>query len=235
MNNSYFAKNKYVGLAASEYERRRNQMPRWHQELEVVKTYVDGIKEGSSVLDVPFGTGRFVDNYVNRKLSVFGVDISPDMIFSARQSLGKTFAKCNVQVADAEALPFSDNAFDYVISIRFIKWLPTLEIVEKVLSEFARVSRSEIFLQVKVVPDRRFGFMGLRDLGSNAVGVVRRRVRTMLGRMSPVESRAKARRYRDADLQFLFAKLGLVVKPEIVGASQSPGLRYYVLSQNRGA
>jgi hypothetical protein len=57
----------------------------------------------------------------------------------------------------------------------------------------------------------------------------------MLGRMSPVESRAKARRYRDADLQFLFAKLGLVVKPEIVGASQSPGLRYYVLSQNRGA
>ena len=100
----------------------------------IVENYLSKIAPGSPVLDIPAGTGRFIQFCLDRGLRYTGVDISADMLEVART---KVPAGANVEltVADARALPFEDDAFDYAIIIKFIKWLPTVETLTDVLGE----------------------------------------------------------------------------------------------------
>ncbi len=41
--------------------------------------------EGIKVLDVPFGTGRFVQMFLEKKMEIHGIDISEDMYVAAKE------------------------------------------------------------------------------------------------------------------------------------------------------
>jgi malonyl-CoA O-methyltransferase len=76
------------------------------------------------ILDVGTGTGTLLSLLPGlfRDVSVFGVDLAPEMIRMARRKLqGEKDA--NLLAADAERLPFVDNAFDLVLSTSAFQWL----------------------------------------------------------------------------------------------------------------
>ena len=90
-----------------------------------------------SVLDVPFGTGRFHAIYKERGLQVVGADLSLAMLQQARRKTGGgAFLS-----ADLENLPFADQAFDVVVCIRLFHLIRDPKIRLRFLQEVRRVSR----------------------------------------------------------------------------------------------
>ena len=103
-----------------------------------------------TILDLPTGTGRFVESFLEEGHVLVGADISHAMMREAAAKLGKDppstmlgFVQC-----DAEALPFREASFDAVASIRFFMHL-TPEVRVRVLSEFARVSRNWVIVDYR--------------------------------------------------------------------------------------
>jgi SAM-dependent methyltransferase len=69
-------------------------------------------RRGRSLLEVGCGTGVFLEHLYQTGFDVTGVDRSESMAAAARQRLG---CKADIQVANAERLPFGDKEFDYVV------------------------------------------------------------------------------------------------------------------------
>ncbi len=99
---------------------------------------------GARVLDLPAGTGRFLDLLAPR-YTITGADVSLEMLGQARrrnaQVDGATFAQ-----ADATRLPFATDAFDCVMSIRFLGHLPD-DVRRRAFAEMARVSRAYVLIE----------------------------------------------------------------------------------------
>jgi len=134
---------------AQDYIAKRAKTEKWLKEQAIMQELLTEIPNSSTVLDVPFGTGRFVDLYLKKNMSVFGVDISKDMLVVAKKYLGDAYSYCNIKVGSAEHLHFEDNLFDLVVSCRFFTLIP-LDLAKRVLSEFYRVSKSKIILNIRL-------------------------------------------------------------------------------------
>lgn len=139
---SYFAK------GAETYLEKRAQHEDWRLEQLAVASLLERIPDGSSVLDVPFGTGRFVDLYLDKRMDVFGIEQSSDMLEAARKTLGAKFDSCNAQTGDALKLPFIDNTFDLVVSFRFLPHILSYDQTIVALKEFHRVTSRFAILQI---------------------------------------------------------------------------------------
>lgn len=144
------AMRKYFGRVAASYDETRSYKVTNEQDQLTVESYLAKLPAGSSVLDVPAGTGRYICSCLQSGLAYTGVDVSPDMIAIARAKIPAGFSNVELKVADARALPFEDDAFDYAIVIKFVKWLPTVDILIEVLREIGRVTREEALVQFKV-------------------------------------------------------------------------------------
>ncbi|MDI6751649.1 MAG: ubiquinone/menaquinone biosynthesis methyltransferase [bacterium] len=66
-----------------------------------------GFGKGGRVLDVGCGTGDFCIELERAGLKVFGIDSVSDML-----KIAKSKINCQLSMADAHHLPFSDNFFD---------------------------------------------------------------------------------------------------------------------------
>jgi SAM-dependent methyltransferase len=96
-----------------------------------------------SVLDLPCGTARLMGPLAANGLSMWGSDISPEMLQQAKGSLRQVWgadAPSRLVCSDAEALPFATGAFDCVVSMRFMCHLPP-GARRRILQEMGRVSR----------------------------------------------------------------------------------------------
>jgi len=79
---------------------------------------------GLSVLDVGCGTGNYALELAACGLAVTGVDISPAMLVRAREKARTRGLVVSFHPADARELPFADNAFDAVVSVTALDFLP---------------------------------------------------------------------------------------------------------------
>jgi SAM-dependent methyltransferase len=229
VTHAYPAKLKYVGSIAEEYVTRRASQSTWGWEQEQVRAWVAGRPAGSSVLDVPFGSGRYVPLYRARGLKVRGCDISADMIALAKRELGRVFDECDVHVADAEDMRrLAVGAVDAVLCSRFIQWLPELQIVDRILAEFARVAREELFLQLHLPAAadrpppplaRRIGGL-LRSPLATA-----RRIRRRLQRHPSTDWQIYL--HREPDVLALARANGWLLAEIGEECPTSPGLRFY--------
>jgi predicted TPR repeat methyltransferase len=134
--------NVYHGKTALTYHNRRKDSVRWRAEDKAVATLLSDLPEGISVIDLPFGTGRFTDLYVERKIQITGVDISADMLGAAREIYGAALADAKLEVGDATSLQYTDNEFDLVVSVRFLQNIIPYGMVKLALKEMARVTKS---------------------------------------------------------------------------------------------
>jgi ubiquinone/menaquinone biosynthesis C-methylase UbiE len=91
------------------------------------------------LVDIGCGTGRFLDFLKQAwpRLPVIGLDLSEAYVRHARRHL-RRWARINLVVASAEAIPAPDNSCDAVSSIFLLHELPP-EVRRTVIAEAARV------------------------------------------------------------------------------------------------
>lgn len=139
----------YHGDVARDYLAKRLEQKSWHIEQDIVRAMLARMPDGMRVLDVPFGTGRFVEMFIDKKMAIWGVDISADMLAAARDALGQNYERCQLHQGGAEAMPYGDSFFDLVVCFRFFG-LISFELAERVLAEIRRVARDQVIIRVPV-------------------------------------------------------------------------------------
>lgn len=154
----------YYGKAATRYDEGRLGNPVTDADDLAIRNFLSSCAENSTVCDVPAGTGRAALQVLSNKLHYLGADISPEMLAICRQKL-KGKDNVDLVVADARALPWPDKSCDYLMSFKFLKWLPNDEVVQEVLTEFRRVCKGSALLNVKIKRDvPEFSFREAKDI-----------------------------------------------------------------------
>lgn len=106
------------------------------------------VGDGARLLEVGAGTGHFGAE-ASKRFRYVGTDISPDAVAWGRENLG-----VDLQLADAQNLPFGDNSFDVVVAFDLVEHLPD---PESFFREAARVLRCDGFLHVRTPNTRSLG------------------------------------------------------------------------------
>jgi ubiquinone/menaquinone biosynthesis C-methylase UbiE len=120
--------------------------------LKVKKTVelsLENINAGS-MLDVGTGSGLFAGEFAQRGLNIAGIDVSDEMIESAR----KYVPSGNFKKAPAEELPFPDSSFDLVFMGVVLHEADDLG---KALSEAHRVAKKRVAVLEWPYSDGNFG------------------------------------------------------------------------------
>ncbi len=163
------AAQKYVGSVALRYDEKRAAKNHRHiDDSRITEAFLDKCNPGSTVADIPTGTGRALRAVLDRGFRYVGIDVSPHMIAVCKKKIAGD-SRAQAFVADARSTGLSDGAADYLISIKFIKWLPTEQMVFDALTEFRRICRKRALVNVKIAVDkpklrRTFLFRILRAL-----------------------------------------------------------------------
>jgi ubiquinone/menaquinone biosynthesis C-methylase UbiE len=195
----------YYEGRAKNYDKRRLKQEWWHVEQREMKAMLDSLPRGLKVVDIPFGTGRFVPFYEELGYTIAGLDSSADMLSAARQSLGDVLDKCSLSIGDAADLPYKDGAFDLVVSTRFLRDIVLFGAAKTMLSEMARVTSKYAIIQ----------------LGNN----------TLAGR-TPDDSEVMGGNMSREGVDALLAENGLIVKQRALVLSEPEvGEIYHILCE----
>jgi len=105
------------------------------------------IKDGETVLEIGFGTGRSLEEIAKRignKGKAYGIDISTGMLEITRKRFAKSGLADRVILycGDAVTMPYEDNIFDAVFMSFTLELFDTPEIPE-VLKEIKRALKSK--------------------------------------------------------------------------------------------
>lgn len=227
---SYAGKSAYRGAVALNYERDRTAEPVWLREQAWMEQWSRAVPSGARILDLPTGTGRFVDIFLARRAIVHAVDVSEDMLNEVRRRYPAGTGDLRVERNDAEALPYPADTFDFVICWRLFHLLPP-EVAERVVREFARVCRGRIVIEV-------FGVETQDGLGAWLRGV-RRRLAARRKRADPgAEPWAHITNYthRESSLLAMFARCGLrVASAETLDHYRGQPARVYQVERKEAA
>jgi ubiquinone/menaquinone biosynthesis C-methylase UbiE len=109
-------------------------------ELRVLSRALRVLGSEKSLLDAPCGTGRISKALLNWGFHVTCADISHEMINVAKRRLSGADGRLQFSRGSADALPFCNDAFDAVLSMRFMPHIATQQ-RRIMLGEMARVSR----------------------------------------------------------------------------------------------
>lgn len=101
-------------------------------EMEPVLDLLSGL-QGGHILDVGCGTGRFLP-WLTERNRVTGMDLSESMLEQARAKC----AQATLTAASVLAIPFPDNTFDAVYSVRVIQHIRDQE---QMIREMSRVCK----------------------------------------------------------------------------------------------
>ena len=146
---AYPARSRYKGSFAEDYLAGRIHDPRWEREQTAIAGFLGQCAPGSTIVDVPFGTGRFVDFYAKGNHRIYGLDVSRDMMNQARTTAEEQRARLEPVLGAIEFLPLRDRSVDHVVCVRFLNWV-SLPVVSRILGEFSRVARKDVLVHVRV-------------------------------------------------------------------------------------
>lgn len=198
MSNADRIARKYQDVGTvSRYEATRTKGPAWHREQRVVESFLR-MRQLTTCLDVPVGTGRFFEIYAQRGIRVTGLDISPAMIDQAANAAATLGMQADLRRGSVFDLPFPDRSFDVVICWRLLNWLSPKEL-ERALSETVRVSDGWIVVSI------RHRLPTLRSLAAEQ----KRRVLRATGRYASFG-------HREATVRDIFDRLSIAVHERCV-------------------
>jgi ubiquinone/menaquinone biosynthesis C-methylase UbiE len=134
---------KYRGRMAANYEAKRMKQQRWDLENQIVAAMLHTLH--GTVLDVPVGTGRYLELYQKFKLDCTGIDTSEEMLALAKQKNlpGKLL------IGDATAINFPTKSFDHVVCIRFLDLIDE-PAMYRVMKELCRVAKRTVIFTIRL-------------------------------------------------------------------------------------
>jgi ubiquinone/menaquinone biosynthesis C-methylase UbiE len=138
---------RYRGSRARDYNRRRERTALYQREQDTIDGFLAQLPEGSSIVDVPVGTGRYLELYKKHNLAVTGLDVSEDMLAEAREEAATLSLDVALRREDIRHIAAPDGGFDTVLCMRFLNWLDTAGL-ETVMTELTRVAGSHLILGV---------------------------------------------------------------------------------------
>jgi len=97
------------------------------------------IKKNEKLLDLGCGNGRLYKMVQQLSLDYTGIDISSELIKTAKES----FPETKFVVGSALDLPFENESFDKVISIAVLHHIPSLKLRIKFMEEGYRVLKKD--------------------------------------------------------------------------------------------
>lgn len=139
----YPAKARYQSEVSRDYLMRRSGSKKWQLEHRAVARLLGNLPAAASVLDAPVGTARFHELFRDLNLKPYGLDVSLAMLEQAARSMPGLIAR-----GDVTNLPLATCSVDYVLSVRFLNWLPAAE-REAALAEFRRVARRGLIVGIR--------------------------------------------------------------------------------------
>lgn len=112
------------------------------------------VPDARTLLDVPCGTGRFTEFLCSRSKNYFGADISQEMLAVLARDNAERIPRSKLIRCDGEFMPFKENAFDCVISIRLFQLIPQPAKLD-ILKEMRRVSNKWLIVECMYPPSMR--------------------------------------------------------------------------------
>jgi len=136
---------KYRGKMASGYEAKRKKQIRWHEENRPVEQMMSLQGAGTTLLDCPVGTGRFLKTWEKMGFRVLGIDASEEMLALARRKRTEA-TLVQGSALDTRQPPKSHHA---VVCVRFLDLIDE-EAMRGVMRELARVAIRRIALTIRL-------------------------------------------------------------------------------------
>lgn len=139
----------YFGKAATGYDKGRFGNPVTIEDDEVIQEFLKTCETNSVLIDIPCGTGRATKAVLDRGLAYIGLDISSDMLQVLKSKFPNS-SKLKIIESSALSIPLEDSSTDYLVSFKFLKWLPNDDAVLLALKEFRRVCCGRALVNVKI-------------------------------------------------------------------------------------
>lgn len=138
-------------------------------EIKILRKILKKIdKEDARVLDVPCGYGRFSPLILEPGLSLVSSDLSFHMVKRGVES-NEVPVRLRGVVADAVAgLPFQEESFDFILSMRFFQHRRQGAERKAVLGEFSRVVKEGVILSYYQISPLHIAHRKLRRRTSKA-------------------------------------------------------------------
>jgi ubiquinone/menaquinone biosynthesis C-methylase UbiE len=139
---------RYFDTLAQDWNKNYSKSILFSERLEKIKKLTFSIQlENKNVLDIGCGSGMISAYFCEKGSSVFGIDISENMIHQADDFVRSRNFKATFTIGDATKLQFPDNYFDLISCISVIEWLDN---DAGALSEIKRVLKKDGFAVVSV-------------------------------------------------------------------------------------
>lgn len=141
----YTAKKRYQNVAYADHYDGARYRSLWgqfknKQTHQTLTKALASLEPGSTIVDLPCGTGRFGSFLSGLGFRWIGSDISAQMMGKSQEKVKGNAGVLGHVRSDAEILPFRDKSVDCILSIRFLPHLPP-DVKQNVLKEMGRVSR----------------------------------------------------------------------------------------------
>jgi SAM-dependent methyltransferase len=143
---SYIGKHVYKQEESAGYDASRSREYSWVREYSLIDRLAREWPAGSTVLDIPCGTGRLIPLFQKRGHRVICGDISAHMMGQISDANREMPALRGLTQVEAEHLPFADNSVDYVVSLRLFHFELPVVTAETMLREFGRIARKGIII-----------------------------------------------------------------------------------------
>ncbi len=165
-NNTAYSDNQ-----ANEYDSKRFSTPSGKiihaMELRILQYLLKSTSIESRILEVGCGTGRLLIELTKKDYRVDGVDASPGMLSKLQQKFERIKLSSNFYVSESAKLPFKDNDYNFVYSIRLLNQTESIEYALKTIKEMVRVVKPSGYVLAEFVNSNR------PRIGRNATKTVR--------------------------------------------------------------
>lgn len=182
---------KYHGDIATGYDAKRENSPKHIVEQAVIENMLSDLPAGSTILDCPVGTGRFLDFYKSKGFQFVGADLSGDMLVQSALKLipqaevERWVAASNSQNAilplrvgnnvlvngDIRKIGLADKSVDAAVMVRLTRWLSP-EDCQVAMRELMRVTKGRIVWTARVANHVHARTIDLFDAALNPNGWV---------------------------------------------------------------
>lgn len=114
----------YFNTLAGNWNKNYSKSNLFSERLEKITKLTSDIQlKGKMVLDIGCGSGMISSYFCEQRSSVFGIDISENMIQQANSYLQSRNLQAILSIGDATNLQFPDNYFDVITCVSVLEWL----------------------------------------------------------------------------------------------------------------